>query len=70
MIAPINHVVNAMPTLPADFKITLGVAKILSIHRSTPAENERREIEADPVPIKWLKMREMALVKPRSQGCQ
>jgi len=69
MIAPINHMVNAMPTLPADLKMTLGVAKILSIRRSTstPAKNTGREIqiEADPVPINWLKMRKMALVKPR-----
>jgi len=68
MIAPINHMVNATPTLPADLKMTLGVAKILSIRRSTPAKNERRDIEADPVPINWLKMRKMALVKPRSQA--
>ena len=72
MIAPINHMVNAIPTLPADLKMTLGVAKILSIRRSTstPAENTERgiQIETDPVPINWLKMRKMALVKPRSQA--
>jgi len=28
--APSNHMVNAIPTLPADLRITLGVAKILS----------------------------------------
>ena len=28
--APSIHMVNAMPTLPADLRITLGVAKILS----------------------------------------
>ena len=43
VIAPIDHMVNAIPTLLADLKITLGVAKILSIRKSTPAENERRE---------------------------
>jgi len=60
--------VNAMPTLPADLKMTLGVAKILSIRRSTPTENERRDIEADPILVIWLKMRKMAPVKPRSQA--
>ena len=28
MTAPSNHMTNAMPTLPADLKMTLGVAKI------------------------------------------
>ena len=65
MIAPINHMVSATPTLPADLKMTLGVAKILSIHKLTSGEDARGETEADPVPIIWLKMREMALVKPR-----
>jgi len=59
---------NAMPTLLTDLKMTLGVAKILSICRSTPTENEKRDIETDPVLVIWLKMREMALVKPRSQA--
>jgi len=62
--------INATPTLPADPKMTLGVAKILSIRISTPGEDAEREIEADPVPINWLKMREMALVKPKLQPCR
>ena len=47
MIVPINHMVNAIPTLPADLKMTPGVAKILSTRKSTPAENGRRDIETD-----------------------
>jgi hypothetical protein len=34
--APSNHIDNAIPTLPADLRITLGVAKILCIGRSVP----------------------------------
>ena len=37
-IAPTNHIVNAIPTLPADLKITLGVAKILPICGLTPSQ--------------------------------
>ena len=37
-VAPSNHITNAMPTLPADLKITLGVAKILSNGRSAPCK--------------------------------
>jgi len=43
--APINHIVNAIPTLPADLKITLGVAKILSIFGSVPLENTSRKTQ-------------------------
>ena len=32
--APNNHMVKAIPTLPADLKMVLGVAKTLSIYRS------------------------------------
>jgi len=62
---------NAMPTLPADFNITLGVAKILLIHASASCDNVDRkvqELSAHPVPIIRLKMRKIALVKPTSRN--
>ena len=31
-----NHIDNAIPTLPADLKITLGVAKILCVGGLAP----------------------------------
>jgi hypothetical protein len=45
--APSSHMVNAMPTLPADLKMTLGVAKILLIPQMGIARKSCVRISGD-----------------------
>jgi hypothetical protein len=63
MSAPRTHINSAIPTLPDERRITLGVAKILF----GPGEqvSTKKEKKPNPVPITRLNIRNAALARPK-----